>query len=80
MRSGGELVASSAAEATFRFLDFRSGTSGGGRAIGQLGDGVLPRRLQLEGTLYEVDQTFRIGQGPCILPPSLRSLPTAVSS
>ncbi len=66
MRSGGELIASSAAEATFRFLDF---TSGGGRAIGQLGDGVLPRRLQLEGTLYEVDQTFRIVQGPCILPP-----------
>jgi len=48
MRSGGELVGSSDDEVSFRFLDFRSGPSGGGEAIGQLDDGVLPRRLQLE--------------------------------
>ena len=69
MRSGGELVGFSDDEVTFRFLDFRAGASGGGQAIGQLGDSMLPRRLQLEGTLYEVDQTLRIRRDPCILPP-----------
>lgn len=65
MRSGGEIVDSSDDHVTYRFLDFRSGPSGGGHAIGQLGDSELPRRLHLEGTLHEVHQTFDIVRGPC---------------
>jgi filamentous hemagglutinin family protein len=69
LRSGGELVGASGEQVTFRFLDFRSGPSGGGHAVGRLVDGVLPRRLELEGTLYEIDQTFQIERGPCAVPP-----------
>ena len=70
MRSGGERVDSSDDHVTFRFLDFRSRPSGERHAIGQLGDSVLPRRLHLEGTLYEVEQSFEVVRGPCLLPPA----------
>jgi hypothetical protein len=65
LRSGGELVAESEDEVTFRFLDFR----GSGSAAGEIGDAGLPRRLELHGTLYEVDQRFRVLRGDdCGLP------------
>jgi filamentous hemagglutinin family protein len=68
LRAGGDVVAASGEEVTFRFLDFRAG---GGRAIGRLGEGPFPRRLELRGTLFEVDQVFRI-EDDCVtfpLPP-----------
>jgi len=66
LRSGGELVAESEDEVTFRFLEFRSDASSGSRAVGQLPHSALPRRFQLRGTLHEVDQTFRIPSDDCM--------------
>lgn len=63
--SGGELVAADARMVTFRFHELR----GQGRALGRLGDGVLPRRLELTGTLYEVDQSFELPRSMCQQPP-----------
>jgi hypothetical protein len=68
LRTGGDVVAFEDDRVTFRFLDFRQGPSGGGSAVGQLGDSELPRRLYLEGVLYEVDQTFEIRPLLCPLP------------
>lgn len=68
LRAGGDIVAQGDGEVTFRFLDFAS--SGRGRAIGQLGEGPLPRRLELHGTLHEVDQTFVLVGADCpVIPP-----------
>jgi hypothetical protein len=70
LRSGGEVVAASETEVTFRFLDFLSDAFDGGRAAGYVGDTALPQRFRLAGTLYEVDQTFRIVRaGPVLVPP-----------
>lgn len=72
LRAGGEVVAVDEDEVTFRFLDV--GIEGsGGRAIGSLGEGPLPRRLELQATLFEVDQTFRIQE--CIVRPLPRPPP-----
>ena len=67
LRSGGELVSSNGDRATFRFLDFRSDASDGGHGVGVLGDGA-PRRLDLAGTLYEVEETYEIWRLPCLFP------------
>ena len=75
LRSGGELVAESEDEVTFRFLEFRSDARSGGRAVGQLPDSALPRRFQLTGTLHEVDQTFRILDDECTLDLPAQPLP-----
>ncbi len=76
LRTGPELVAESEDEVTFRFLDFRSDASDGSRARGWRAGDPFPRRLELRGRLFEVDQTFRIirsGSGipgdPLALPP-----------
>lgn len=60
LRSGGEVVRSDDTQVTLRYLDFRSVASDGGYAVGLLRDGRLPRRLHLEGTLVEVEQSFEI--------------------
>jgi filamentous hemagglutinin family protein len=61
LRSGGEIVAESEDEVSFRFLELRSGGGGGtSRSAGQLGQGGPPRRLDLHGSLYEFDQRFAI--------------------
>ena len=65
LRSGGEWIAADAEEVTYRFLDFRSDGVYERRAVGHLGDGPLPRRLHLEGTLHEVDQSFRMFDAEC---------------
>jgi filamentous hemagglutinin family protein len=68
LRSGGDIVAESEEEVTFRFLEFRSG---GGRTVGRVGDPGVPRRLELHGTLYELDQRFAIlDEGDCTLLPA----------
>jgi filamentous hemagglutinin family protein len=56
LRSGGELVSVDARGATFRYLDFRSQAPDAGRLVGHLGNTLLPRRISLVGTLYEVDR------------------------
>jgi hypothetical protein len=66
LRSGGELIAESEDEVTFRFLELRSDASSGSRVVGQLPDSALPRRFQLRGTLHEVDQTFRLPSDNCM--------------
>lgn len=69
LRSGGEPVAADRAGVTYRFLDFRSDDAYAQRAVGRLGDGALPRRLQLEGTVHEVDQRFVVSVEDCDPPP-----------
>jgi filamentous hemagglutinin family protein len=74
LRSGGHLVAASADEVTFRYLDFRSDGSGRNRAVGSLPDSDLPRRFHLRGTLHEVDQSFRVlrvDEHCALLPPPI---------
>jgi filamentous hemagglutinin family protein len=74
LRSGGEQIADDGQEVTFRFLDFRARGSYPGGAVGRLGDGPLPRRLHIEGTLREVEQSFRLFSEECgrpSLPPVL---------
>jgi filamentous hemagglutinin family protein len=66
LRSGGELIAESEDEVTFRFLELRSDASSGSRVVGQLPDSALPRRFQLAGTLHEADQTFRLPNDDCM--------------
>jgi filamentous hemagglutinin family protein len=69
LRSGGELIAADENFVTFRFVDFRSDGSGENRLVGHLGDGPLPRRISLVGTLTEVDQHFLLPRGGCpVLP------------
>jgi hypothetical protein len=65
LRSGGALVAEEAEQVTFRFVELRGGT---GPAVGEIGEDGLPRRLHLSGTLYEVDQTFRLPGDDCATP------------
>lgn len=75
LRSGGEVVGLREDEVTFRFTEFRGATSG--RAAGDIGTG-LPRQLQIEGTLHEVDRSFTIRRDePCFLfpPPVLPPAP-----
>jgi filamentous hemagglutinin family protein len=74
LRSGGEWIAAGAEEVTYRFLDFRSDGVYARGAVGHLGDGPLPRRLHLEGTLREVDQSFRMFDAECG-PPPLQPVP-----
>jgi filamentous hemagglutinin family protein len=69
LRSGGEPIADDGEAVTYRFLDFRGRGASPGSAVGRLGDGPLPRRLHLEGTLHEVDQSFRLLVGECGLRP-----------
>jgi len=69
LRSGGEQIADDGEEVTYRFLDFRGGGAFPGSAVGLVGDGPLPRRLHIVGTLREVDQTFRLFSGECGRPP-----------
>ncbi|MFP6622812.1 MAG: hypothetical protein VCC20_04985 [Myxococcota bacterium] len=59
-RSGGELVEANDDEVTFRFFDFRPGSSSKGPLGRQLPGDELPRRFHLHGVLYQVDQRFRI--------------------
>ena len=65
LRSGGTLVAEDPDAVTFRIVEFRSGPEDGGVAVGLLDDGTLPRRLQLAGTLHQVDQRFLLPSGDC---------------
>ncbi|MBW2384657.1 MAG: filamentous hemagglutinin N-terminal domain-containing protein, partial [Deltaproteobacteria bacterium] len=65
VRSGGELVEANDEEVTFRFFDFQAFSPRLGPFIAQSADSELPRRFQLEGTLYQVDQTFRIPDDDC---------------
>jgi hypothetical protein len=64
IRGGGELIGSTADEVTFRFFEFRSDPGDAGRGVGQLDEAgwAVPRRLHLAGTLYEVDQPYRIAR------------------
>lgn len=69
LRSGGELVAVDQREVTFRFVEFRAHARNASRLVGHLGDTLLPRRISLLGTLYEVDQHFHLPRGNCpVLP------------
>ena len=63
LRAGGELVGVSNDEVTYRFFELRSDSPPAGSASGRLGDSGLPRTLRLEGTLYEVEQSFSVS-GP----------------
>jgi len=75
LRTGPELVAESEDEVTFRFLDFRSDASDGSRASGWLPGDPFPRRLELRGRLFEVDQTFRIQRADSGIPNDPLALP-----
>jgi filamentous hemagglutinin family protein len=72
-RSGGELVEVSGNEVTFRFFDFVSSDASDSSISGPLPGLELPRRFHLEGTLQQVDQTFRVSENFCLpvldLPP-----------
>ena len=70
LRTGGEPIEASPDAVTFRFLEFRSEAADRGHAVGLLGDGVLPRRLHLAGTLFVVEQTFDIRSTGCSILPS----------
>ena len=65
LRSGGEVVDETPESVTFRFLELRSGASGAGDAYGEIGEGGLPRRLHLAGTLHEVEQVFALPADGC---------------
>lgn len=71
LRAGGEVVAESDDLVTFRFFEFRADASPAGRASGRLGDGSLPRSLSLEGTLYEVEQSYSVPDASTCPSPSL---------
>jgi hypothetical protein len=73
-RSGGDLVAVSGNEVTFRFFDFVSSDANDSSVSGPLPGLELPRRFHLEGTLRRVDQTFRVSEKFCL--PVLEPLPT----
>ncbi len=62
---GGEVVSRNDDEVTLRShsLEARDG-----RAVGRTGESGLPRRLEIAGTLEQIDQTFRIVSG-CGVPP-----------
>jgi len=71
-RSGGDLVEVSGNEVTFRFFDFVSSDANDSSVSGPLPGLELPRRFHLEGTLQQVDQTFRVSEYfclPVLLPP-----------
>ncbi len=73
IRSGGDLVEVDDDEVTFRYFDFEPTDARGSSVSGPLPSSELPRRFQLHGSLYQVDQTFRIHDGFCppiiVLPP-----------
>ena len=78
LRSGGELVEVNGDEVTFRYFNFESTDSSGSSVSGPLPDSELPRRFGLQGTLYQVDQSFLVQDGLCspiLVPPSLPTLP-----
>ena len=64
-RSGGDLVEANDDEVTFRFFDFRPGSSSQGPLGGQLPGDEAPRRFHLRGVLNQVDQRFRIQEDSC---------------
>jgi len=66
LRSGGEVIRSDEFSVTLRYVDFRSDESDGGSAVGLLRDGRMPRRLDLAGTLVEVEQSFEIPRYVCL--------------
>lgn len=65
LRSGGDLIEENGDEVTFRFLDFQPTPSGLTTMNGQVLDGLPPSRFDLEGSLIQVDQTFRIVDDSC---------------
>jgi filamentous hemagglutinin family protein len=76
LRSGGEQIGEDGEEVTYRFLDFRGGGAYPDSAVGSIGEGALPRRLHIQGTLREVDQSFRLQSGECgVRPPPPVFLP-----
>lgn len=56
-------------EVHFRSFELREGEAGGGRAVGETDGGPAPRRLDLEGVLYQVDQSFALPDPSCGSPP-----------
>jgi len=69
VRTGGKLVDESDDEVTFRFLELRADAEDGGYAVGRLRDTELPRRLVLQGDVYEVEQSFGLPGASCGQPP-----------
>ena len=75
VRAGGELVEVNGDEVTFRYFDFDAGSTIGPLVTGSEPGAEPPQRFHLQGTVYQVDQTFRIDDGTCspilIPPPTL---------
>jgi len=72
IRSGGDLVDVKDDEVTFRYFDFESTDASSSSVSGPLPSSELPRRFALQGSLYQVDQSFRIYDGLCppiLIPP-----------
>ncbi|MBW2291748.1 MAG: filamentous hemagglutinin N-terminal domain-containing protein [Deltaproteobacteria bacterium] len=65
LRSGGDLIEENEDEVTFRFLDFQPTPSGLSTLRGQILDGLPPSRFDLQGSLIQVDQSFRIVDDSC---------------
>jgi len=74
VRAGGELVEVNGDEVTFRYFDFDAGSAIGPLVTGSEPGAEPPQRFNLQGTVYRVDQTFRIDEGTC--PPILIPPPT----
>lgn len=55
-------------DVTIRTVEFRADRSDGGQALGDLPEGPEPRRLDLQGQLFQVDRTYRIFSSTCTLP------------
>ncbi len=66
LRAGGDLVEVNGDEVTFRFFDFRSTSAAGSSVSSHFPGSPLPRRFHLEGTLYQVDETYRVNEGTCL--------------
>lgn len=66
LQAGG-VVEEADGDVTIRTVEFRADRSDGGRALGELPEGPEPRRLDLQGRLFQVDRTFRISPS-CTLP------------
>ncbi len=65
IRSGGDLVEVKDDEVTFRYFDFESTDASSSSVSGPLPSSELPRRFALQGSLYQVDQSFRIYDRLC---------------
>ena len=64
LRTGGERVGGGPGYVTFRFLDLRADASHGGLVEGRLPDSDTPRRVELNGDVYQVEQSF-LRPPPC---------------